>query len=392
MYVQPGATYPPDGDPLAKLPPFRDPMEEFHERLSLLTPHVYVTWVLLAINIIVYIAMVARGVHPIDPKGPELLAWGADFGPVTMAGEWWRMMSCAFVHIGAIHIVMNMACLVIAGPMIERMFGNIGFLTLYLVSALGGSLASLTWNPLLVSAGASGAVFGMYGGLLAVMLRQHGAIPPDALAQVRNSGLAFVGYNLVFGFTTPNVDNAAHLGGLATGFLMGLLLAQPLTEEAIEGRWLRNLAALVAGALLIGGGVAGLIGRGDGGYAEAQLALTDFAKLEPAILAIVQDAAQKVDRKEISETEFAETLNDKVLVPWGAAADRFAALKDRKLPKFTAEMIDLFASYTHLRREQWKLVAAAVRDKDSEKMAKAGEKGREADALGKRILALSNSK
>jgi tetratricopeptide (TPR) repeat protein len=124
----------------------------------------------------------------------------------------------------------------------------VGFLVLYLACGLVGSLASVFCKPLLVSAGASGAIFGVIGALLGFLLRCRGSIPLETLSALRNSGLAFVLYNLPLGLMHKEVDVAAHVGGLVAGFLCGLAMGQPVRPEAAAGRRARNLWVAV-GAL-----------------------------------------------------------------------------------------------------------------------------------------------
>src|SRR5262249_39811156 len=98
------------------------------------------------------------------------------------------------------------------------------------------SAASLTWHPSSVSAGASGAIFGLYGALLGFLLRHRGVIPAESLVSLRKGALTFIGYNLLYGLR-PGVDMAAHLGGLATGFLLGLFLIQPTSTSSPSSSW-----------------------------------------------------------------------------------------------------------------------------------------------------------
>jgi membrane associated rhomboid family serine protease len=244
---------------------------EFQHTLTVLTPRVYVTWVLLGVNVLVFVLMAASGVSPMEPDSPDLLRWGADFAPLTTNGEWWRMLTSTFVHIGVIHIALNMWVLAAAGPLVERMVGNVGFAVLYLVAGLTGSLASLLWNPHHVSAGASGAIFGIYGAMLGLLLRGRGSIPAEALAQLRNSGLGFLFYNLLYGMMHSRIDNAAHIGGLVGGFLCGLVLGQPLAPAARAGRPVRNVFAGGLGVVLGLAGVMALHGR----YPDVPLLLGD---------------------------------------------------------------------------------------------------------------------
>lgn len=121
-------------------------------------------------NILVFLAMFYAGVDLFQPTTEQLLAWGANAGTKTMDGETWRLLSCAFLHIGLVHLGVNMFVLWKVGPFLERLFGSTTFLIFYVVSAIGGSEASLWWNEFGVSAGASGALFGIFGSLLGYLL------------------------------------------------------------------------------------------------------------------------------------------------------------------------------------------------------------------------------
>src|SRR5262249_23016525 len=115
------------------------------------------------------------------------------------------------------------------GAFMERLLGSTSFLVLYLLAGLLGSVASVAWNPFVVSAGASGAIFGLYGGLLAFLVRHRALQQHASLAALRTNTLAFLGYNLVYGFIQQGIDMAAHLGGLTGGFVCGFVLTPSLT-------------------------------------------------------------------------------------------------------------------------------------------------------------------
>jgi membrane associated rhomboid family serine protease/Flp pilus assembly protein TadD len=178
--------------------------------------------VLIAINVLVYVAMVLRGVSPLAPTSLDLLTWGASFGPRELSTEWWRLFTAMFVHIGFLHILLNMYCLWSLGPLAERLFGPWRFLSLYLLSGIGGNVASVALHPLIVAAGASGAIFGVAGALLPVLHLRN--IPAIATLRGRRGRLGiggFIVYNLVYGFANTGIDNAAHIGGLVIGFVIG---------------------------------------------------------------------------------------------------------------------------------------------------------------------------
>jgi rhomboid protease GluP len=217
------------------------------------TPRVFITPAIIIINLIIFVAMLVCGVSPINPKIEQLIMWGADFGPATLDGQWWRLLSCAFVHIGVLHLALNMWCLWSLGRLAERMFGNRTFLALYLFSGLGGSIASVWWNPAIVSAGASGAVFGVAGGLIAFWQLGKSSIPRAVVKQNLSSVLIFAVYNLSYGFFNSGIDNAGHIGGLVTGLALGASLQKPLTRTEGSSHLRAALAYLgVSLALLLG--------------------------------------------------------------------------------------------------------------------------------------------
>ena len=157
------------------------------------------TVVLIAIDLLVFIAMVAGGVNFFEPSADDIIRWGGNLASLTTEGEWWRMLSCIFVHIGILHLIFNMYGLYIIGRYLEPMLGKPLFLSAYLFTGVGASLASLWWhrNEILVSAGASGAIFGMFGLFLALLLTD--LIPKQVRSTMLQSTAVFVGYNLIYG-------------------------------------------------------------------------------------------------------------------------------------------------------------------------------------------------
>ena len=183
-----------------------------------------VTPTLVAMNVAIFLAMVSLGVSATTPRAWELLPFGANFGGYTVDGQWWRLLTSTFLHFGVLHIGFNMWCLWSLGRLAERMFGNWQFLAIYLLTGLGGSAASLISHPYVVSAGASGAVFGIAGALASFLYFAQIHLPEKVGRDLLTSILFFVGINLVIGFSLPFVDNAAHLGGLVVGAILGAAL------------------------------------------------------------------------------------------------------------------------------------------------------------------------
>jgi membrane associated rhomboid family serine protease/Tfp pilus assembly protein PilF len=209
-----------------------------------------VTIAFFAINLIVFIAMALEGIA-MNPTSQQLIQWGANFGPLTLAGQEWRLLSCVFLHIGLLHIFFNLWCLWDLGAMCEALYGHWTFAAVYLISGVGASLASVWWRPAGVSAGASGAIFGIVGALIASHYLGEFSGPLFAVRARLRSVLLFAGYSLVFGAMSGRTDNAAHIGGLVTGLLLGALMARVAPGRDVFPR----IAVLaMAGLLVFGGG------------------------------------------------------------------------------------------------------------------------------------------
>jgi rhomboid protease GluP len=223
----------------------------FHMQAKAATPHVVVYRLIMAACILVFLAMIGKGLPLMGPNAFSLLPWGANSGfAVALGGERWRLFTSMFVHANLLHVAVNMLCLYQMGPLVERLFGNLGFALLYLAAGIGGSLASAWYHPLVVGVGASGAIFGLFGALGGFLLVHRARIPASVLRSMSSGVGTFVVFNTLFSLASPLIDNAAHLGGLATGFLAGLLLARPWPTPKPTSGLIRQL---VLGAALLGG-------------------------------------------------------------------------------------------------------------------------------------------
>ena len=178
------------------------------------------TPVLIDINILVFILMAATGAGILEPSTLALLNWGADFGPLTLTGDWWRAVTCNFVHIGAFHLLMNMYAFIYIGIWLEHLIGTRRMFVSYLLTGLCSAVFSLYMHAETISTGASGSIFGLYGIFLAFLLFHR--IERSQRKALLTSILIFVGYNLIYGIRA-GVDNAPHSGGLLSGFLLGFI-------------------------------------------------------------------------------------------------------------------------------------------------------------------------
>lgn len=235
-----------------------DPVAALHRLTG--TPRL--TLALGAANVAVYLAMVIAGVSPFDPGGADLLAWGALFGPFTVGDQWFRLGSAMFLHVGIVHLGLNMLGLLSLGSVLEPRLGWARFLAVYLLCGLSGSIASLLVDPERISAGASGAIFGLAGLLLVAHFRAPASERTSTWHIDAKELGGFVFGNLIYGFVHPSIDNAAHVGGLLTGAVMGLLLASR------AARW-----SVPAGAAAAGVGLLLLWHRGPTATAEERAQL-----------------------------------------------------------------------------------------------------------------------
>ena len=190
----------------------------------------FITPILIYINIAVFIVMVFVGMGFFSFNGEELVKWGANFRPLTTDGQWWRLLTNTFLHGGLMHLFANMVGFIFVVLFLEPLLGKGRFLIIYLVTGILASCGSIWWYEATVSVGASGAIFGLYGVFLSLLLTK--VFPPDFSKVFLISTLFFIGFNLLMGLT-GGIDNAAHISGLISGFIIGLIVYPSLKKQDI---------------------------------------------------------------------------------------------------------------------------------------------------------------
>ena len=210
----------------------------------------FVTQAFVGLNVAVFLGMLLAGVSVMEPTSRQLLDWGANFAPLTFGGQWWRLLTSVFIHIGAIHIAFNMWCLWDLGSLAESLYGRTMYAFVYLATGVAGSLASAGFHGATVSAGASGAIFGLAGALIASFYFGEFSLPRIAIQAKLRSVVMFAGYNLVFGAVSGRTDNAAHAGGLIAGLILGTAIAKlaPDSDQTLR----RTGIAVLAIAVVVG--------------------------------------------------------------------------------------------------------------------------------------------
>jgi rhomboid protease GluP len=179
----------------------------------------FFTYLFIAIQVIVFFLMEAAGG---STNTSVLIEFGAKVNWLILEGEWWRLFAPIVLHIGILHLFMNTLALYYIGLTVEKIYGNVRFLFIYLLSGFSGALASLLFSPN-ISAGASGAIFGLFGAML-----YFGIVYPKLFFRTMGMNILFViGINLVFGFSFSGIDNAGHIGGLIGGFMGAAIVHVP---------------------------------------------------------------------------------------------------------------------------------------------------------------------
>ena len=357
----------------------------FWLRLIELTPHTLITPAIVAVNVVIFVLMAIDSGGIFSFHGQTLLKWGGNFGPWTLDGQWWRLLTCTFVHGGLIHIGLNMWVLWDIGQFVERLTGNVGFLLLYVLSGLFGSLASVYWNPEVLSVGASGAVFGAFGGLMGFVLLRHDSIPKHILARLRVSGSTFLFFNLIVGLRVPGIDMAAHLGGLVAGFACGLVLTQPLDRVTILTRTWRNAMMVALGTVSLAAALALAPAAPAVPAREAPVALPGrpmpLLAVEQKLLETYQIADRQYQHGKLSAQKFAEVIETQILPPWRAARRSFDKIDARRIAA-EPNWVDVHKRYMLLREQAWEAMAAGLKAGGPRRLEEAREKNAAADRLG----------
>ncbi|AYN03132.1 rhomboid family intramembrane serine protease [Flavobacterium sp. 140616W15] len=215
----------------------------FYSILSIFIPvkNYFITPILINLNILIFLIMCFSGTNMFLPETHDIIDWGANFGPLTTENDWWRLLTSCFIHLGIFHLLSNCVALAYAGLLLESYLKKWGTIVTYLFSGIIASLASLYWNVDMVSAGASGAVFGMYGILLVTVLSGvlNNKIKPHVLL--------IIGLLLISNFfgSSKIVDDAAHVGGFCAGILFGIILTITNKKKQIGLICISSIATVI---------------------------------------------------------------------------------------------------------------------------------------------------
>ncbi|MCA1058066.1 rhomboid family intramembrane serine protease [Rossellomorea aquimaris] len=246
----------------------------------------FFTYFFIAVQVIMFFILEMNG----GSKDPQtLIQYGAKYNPLMIEGEWWRLITPIFLHIGLLHLLMNTLALFYLGTAVEKMFGRIRFVLIYMLSGIAGTLASFLFTSNL-SAGASGAIFGCFGALL-----YFGVLHPNVF--FRTMGANIIGVillNLALGFSLPGIDNAGHIGGLIGGFLVAGIVSLPHTFRPVR-QILFLLVCILLTGILISRGIGTDTTKWDvdtvNGVAQEKLSNQEWEETEQLLLPVVEEGA-----------------------------------------------------------------------------------------------------
>ena len=344
-----------------------------------------ITYSIIGINALVFILMAVNGAGILDPNGLVHISWGSNYTPLTLSGDWWRLITNVFIHFGIIHIVMNSYALYMAGIYLEPMLGKTKYTVAYLCTGVLASVVSLWWHKEGVnSAGASGAIFGLYGVFLALLFTN--LIPKKIRGSLLQSIGVFVVYNLIYGMKS-GVDNAAHTGGLLSGLVIGFIYYSGLKKEEEERKNPVAVIAITAATIAF---CWFYLNIAKSSVTESELReaknliqttkykdgekfiekLNEFVEIENKALAPLMDttlsnASLSKKLKEISEPE------------WEIAADLLEEAKGYNISETDKKKATLLSEYVLSRKEEVSIIekiAAEEKPEDYERLGTVREK------------------
>ncbi len=318
----------------------------------------WATLALTVLNVGLFVAgLAAGGSLVVAPGIHHLTAWGANVGTLVLEGQWWRLITSMFLHVGPVHLLLNMAALGYIGYFLERILGRTGLVAVFLLAGVGGNIASVAWSGAVVAAGASGAIFGLYGAMVGFLARDRDHLPAPARTRLLKGALFFLVYAILFTIKAPDIDLAAHLSGMATGMLCGFALALPATPEGLRRRPGRIALVLGAGIFLAAGSVRVLpaVSGPDGRLAQA-------VKVQRRALAAYGDAAERVRTGTSTPRELASIIEGKVLPGLREYVDRLLAVQDQ--PGINADRVRILARLAQNQSQAFTWLAEALKAGD----------------------------
>ena len=324
--------------------------EPFFDALSARTPWPIVTPALAVVNVLIFAGMIFG--HGALSNPETLIGWGASIAPRTTNGEWWRLLTAMFVHAGLLHLLANLAGLAQLGLVLERLVGYFAFATVFFAAGIFANLASLSAAPMIVTSGASGAVFGLYGLLLAsaiwsIFQRSEMTMTLAAAKRLAPGTAIFMLYNLA----TDGFSHGVALNGLVMGFVCGLPLSYRVSERKPPGMW-------VGGAIAATALVAVVSAVPLRGFTDVKPEIERILAFEDRIATVYQAEVKRFTTG-VSTAEALAQLIDRSIIP--ELQSLRARLKSlARVPSEHQPLVTNAEEYLRLRDESWRLRAQGL--------------------------------
>jgi membrane associated rhomboid family serine protease len=372
--------------------------EPFRDALRERTPWPMVMPALVALNVLLFVLSASAGTAP-----EALVSWGASFGPRTSNGEWWRLVSSMFVHAGLFQLIVNCAALVQLGLILERLVGHAAFAAVYFAAGMLASIVSLSDFPMTVSSGASAGIFGLYGLLLASSawssfhrprtqqpdvapvssgtfgFRDVAPVEPETLADATieapggSQGVSITltaaqrlapiaGLFLLFNLINGDLGFGAELGGLAAGFICGVVLTYGVSVRTPP---VPRVAVTMAATVMVA--VASAVPLR--GVADVRPEVSRVIAVEESTTTSYKAAVKQFQLGTVSAEALAQMIDRKITPELQTVQARFKDLG--RVPPEHQQLLEFTLEYLRLREESWRLRAAALHKSSSAALRKA---------------------
>jgi rhomboid protease GluP len=358
-----------------------------NDRIKAVGNHSWVTPALAALNVVVFVAMMVAAGGFGTVEWLRLVGLGSNFGPLTLHGEWWRLLTSLFLHGNLVHLLLNVWVFWGVGRLCERLYGSGPYTLIFFGCGVLAGLTRVVWDPGVPSIGASGAIFGVIGAFVAFALHSHQQIMVSIPRSTWLSTVVFALYSLVSGWVTPGIDNAAHVGGLVSGVILGWIMTRPLDVELRKPLPIRQSAAVVSLVALSALGAWWQAG-GAGGRAtaiERYFRAHDwYVNGELKNLHTWNELSVRSRAGSISNVELGSRFENEILPFWDQAAKRLHA-EESTLPADQRVLQALVTKAVRLRQEWVHALIASATDQGSEHAAEVSRLAVEVDKTVARL-------
>jgi rhomboid protease GluP len=336
-------------------------LQTLHDVLKLRSPEIWATKLLIVVNVLVFAVMLLDGAGLWHSNNVVQLAWGANFGPATQDGEWWRLASAMFLHFGAVHLLLNMWSLWDAGQLVERMYGHARFACIYLLSGLLGNLTSLVvQGNSAISGGASSAIFGVFGALLVYLWVNRNTVSLREFRWLFWGALGFATATIILGFIIPGIDNSAHIGGFIGGILISIVLLPANLKKPlhVKSNWLAAGTLAITTSLLIYAIPAPKYKWGDELFLRKQIDV--FLLQDQAINRSWLEIQQASKQDNVTFSNLASQIDSNIVEPYEDSFEKLSQLPiNPALP--SAAKLESLLKYTQQRKNESKALADKLR-------------------------------